>query len=212
VRAVQVFDITVPIRPGMVVYEGDPGVALERVSAMAQGGLANVSKLDFGLHTGTHIDAPLHFIDGAAGVEETPLSALVGPAHVVDATGARGHLDADALLNLAIPAGAERVLLKTRNSKLWQREGFTKDFVALEPSAARHLVDRGVQLVGADYLSIAPADDPKPTHVELLSRGVVILEGLDLDGVEPGEYTLICLPLLVEGADGAPARALLVRN
>jgi arylformamidase len=204
-------DVTVPVRPGMPVYAGDPAVALERVSSLSSGGVCNLSRLDFGLHSGTHIDAPLHFIDGAPGVEETPLAALIGDACVVDATALAGAIDAGALGTLAIPPGSRRVLFKTSNSLLWDSDAFSPDFVALTADAALTLVDRGVQLVGIDYLSIAPYADPAPTHLALLRAGVVILEGLDLRRVTAGAYRMTCLPLLVPGADGAPARTLLQR-
>ena len=193
----------------MPVYAGDPPVVLQRVSSLASGGICNLSRLDFGLHSGTHIDAPLHFIDGAPGVEATPIEALIGDAYVVDATNVRGQIDTAALRGLAIPRSCERILFKTSNSQLWESDAFSRDFVALTADAARELVRRGARLVGIDYLSIAPFTDPAPTHLALLEAGVVILEGLDLRRVQPGAYRLLCLPLLVEGADGAPARTLL---
>ncbi|MDE3096425.1 MAG: cyclase family protein [Chloroflexota bacterium] len=203
-------DVTVPVRTGMVVYEGDPPVRRELAQSMAAGGICNVSRLACGVHTGTHIDAPVHFIEGAAGIEATPLDALIGDACVVDATSADGDIDAATLRRLIVPDGVARVLFKTPNSRLWGRPSFAPDFVGLTADAAQVLVARGVRLVGIDYLSIAPKRDPAPTHVALLSAGVVILEGLDLRAVTPGAYRLICLPLLLEGSDGAPARALLV--
>jgi arylformamidase len=207
---VDYIDVTVPLRPGMPSYEGDPPLILERVTSLAQGGVCNLGRLAFGLHSGTHIDAPLHFIDGAPGVESTPLQALLGEAWVVDAMPVAGHIDAPALRKLDIPEGCDRVLFKTTNSRLWERDAFSRDYVALTESAARELVRRGVRLVGIDYLSIAPFDDPAPTHLALLEAGVVILEGLDLRRAAAGPYRLLCLPLLVEGADGAPARTLLL--
>ncbi len=208
----ELIDISVPVRPGMIVYEGDPDVRLERTLSIASGGVCNVSRLDCGVHTGTHIDAPVHFIEGAAGVEATPLDALIGPARVVDATGVAGDIDEAALRNLDIPAGAARLLFRTPNSELWSQPSFSPDFVGLTEGAARELIARGVRLVGADYLSVAPKADPAPTHVALLSAGVVILEGLDLRNVTPGPYTLTCLPVLLAGSDGAPARAVLTRG
>lgn len=199
----QLLDISVPIRSGMFVYPRNPGVHIERVSSIPRGDVANLSRLDFGVHSGTHVDAPLHFIDGAPGAEALPLDALMGPCHVVDATGLEGDIDQP-----EIPAGAERVLFKTRNSELWDRNTFSEDFVRLTVDAARGLVGRGVRLVGVDYLSVGGPD----THRALLGAGVVILEGLDLREVEPGRYRLLCLPLLIPGSDGAPARALLVRD
>jgi arylformamidase len=203
----EIYDITVPIREGMVVYEGDPEVRLERVHAIERGDVANNSRLDFGVHTGTHVDAPVHFIDGAPAADELPLERLLGPAQVVDATAVEDELDADALLALELPP-VERILFKTRNSRLWQLEEFTYDFVSLTGSGAELLVERGVLLVGLDYLSIGDAD----AHRVLLGAGVVAVEGVDLAHVDAGEYRLVCLPLRLVGSDGAPARAILVRE
>jgi len=202
-------DISVPVRPGMIVFEGDPAVGLERIADMAQGAICNVSRLDFGVHSGTHIDAPVHFIEGAAGAEGIPLDALIGRATVIDATGIVGDMNEAVLRALGIPEGTERLLFKTPNSRLWERPTFSPEFFGITEDGATYLIRRGVRLVGIDYLSIAPMRDPAPTHVALLAAGVVILEGLDLRRVEPGAYTLVCLPLLLPGADGAPARALL---
>jgi len=204
-------DISVPIRDGMFTFEGDPTVHLERAASMADGAICNVSRLDFGVHSGTHIDAPIHFIDRAAGIETVPLDVLVGPAEVIDATAVEGQIDRPAIERLEIPFGTERVLFRTRNVGLWERGSFAPSFVALAADGARALVERGVRLVGADYLSIAPFGDPIDTHVALLGAGVVIVEGLDLRAIEPGPYDLICLPLLIPGSDGGPARAILRR-
>lgn len=201
-----VHDISVSIRPDMHVYAGNPGVQLELHESIAEGAIANVSKLELGVHSGTHVDAPSHFIDGAAGTESLPLAALVGPAAVVDATGIDGDIDEDALASLDLPA-ADRLLLKTTNSALWEEPSFTHDFIRLNGSGARYLIERGVRLIGIDYLSIGDED----AHRELLGAGVVPLEGLDLRGVDPGAYQLVCLPLKLEGSDGAPARAILLR-
>ena len=208
----RVIDISVPVRPGMIVFEGDPPVRRELAQSLAKGGICNVSRLDCGVHTGTHIDAPVHFIEGAAGIEATPLDALIGDCVVVDATAAVRHIDGDALAGLAIPAGAQRVLFKTPNSRLWERDAFSREFIGLTEDAARALVSRGARLVGIDYLSIAPYGEPAPTHVALLDAGVVILEGLDLRDVTPGRYRLVCLPVLLEGSDGAPTRAVLIED
>ena len=193
----------------MPVFPGDPPVRIELAQAIAEGAACNVTRLDMGAHTGTHIDAPVHFIEGAAGAEALPLEALIGPAWVVDATDLRSEIDERALAGLAIPGDATRVLFKTPNSSLWDREGYSDDFIGLTDGAARALVARGIVLVGADYLSIAPHGKAAPTHHAFLKAGVVIVEGLDLRDVEPGPYDLVCLPLRVVGCDGAPARALL---
>lgn len=200
-----VIDITVPLRDGMVHYDGNPGVHLSRAQSIAAGDGANVTRLDFGAHSGTHIDAPLHFFDGGAGAETLPIEPLLGPAHVVDATQVEMTLDEAAMRGLELPEGAERILFKTRNSRLWASDEFTRDFVRLDGSGAEYLIGRGVRLVGIDYLSIGDHD----AHVALLGAGVIALEGLNLGSVAPGPYRLICLPLKIVGSDGAPARALL---
>jgi arylformamidase len=189
----------------MVTYEGDPRVHLERALSIAEGAAANVSRLDFGVHTGTHVDAPLHFIEGAPGTESLALDVLVGPAHVVDATGVEQVLDEERLRGIGLPAEAERLIFKTRNSSLWELEEFSHDFVHLTGSGARYLIGRGTRLVGIDYLSVGDED----AHRGLLGAGIVAVEGLDLRSVEPGEYQLVCLPLRL-GSDGAPARAILI--
>jgi arylformamidase len=200
----EIIDISVPIRPGMPTYPGDPTVTLERVKALADGDGVNLSRVDLGAHTGTHVDAPLHFIDGAEATETLPLDALVGPARVLDLTAAK-QLDAAAFDGVEL---AERVLLKTSNSELWARGTFAEDALQLDGGAAQVLVDGGVRLVGIDYLSIGDHD----AHRVLLGAGVVPVEGLDLRGVEPGDYDLICAPLKLVGSDGAPARVLLRRG
>jgi arylformamidase len=197
-----IIDISVPVRTGMVTYPGDPEVRLERVKAITDGESANVSKLDLGVHSGTHVDAPLHFIDGAGGADELPLNVLNGPCEVVEAAA----LDESAVG--AVPEGAERVIFKTPNSELWAEDTFPETFERLDGAAARALVERGVRLVGVDYLSVGDED----VHRVLLGAGVVPVEGLDLRGVEPGSYELHCLPLRLVGSDGAPARAILVRR
>ena len=203
----ELLDITVPIREGMVTYPGDPTVHLERVSEIADGAVANLTRIDFGLHSGTHIDAPLHFIDGAPATETLPLDVLVGPAVVVDATSVEGLLDRAALESLDLP-DATRVLFKTTNSQLWESDDFAEDFVRLTGDGAELLVERGVRLVGVDYLSVGDPD----AHHALLGAGVVAVEGLDLRTADPGAYELMCLPLKIVGSDGAPARAVLARR
>lgn len=205
-------DITIPLVPGRVpLYPGDTELEVSRVQSRAEGGDANVSKLVCSLHCGTHVDGPAHFFDGLPGVEAVAAEALIGPAWVVDATSATSELDAATLGQLDIPAGATRVLFKTTNSALWDDPHFIEDFVAVTANGAAALVERGVRVVGIDYLSIAPYQHPAPTHEVLLRAGVAIIETLDLRAVEPGAWHLTCLPLRIPGADGAPARALLSR-
>jgi arylformamidase len=179
---VEIIDISLPIRPGMDVYPGDPVVQLERVRSIAGGDGYNLTRLDLGVHSGTHVDAPVHFIEGGSGTESLPLDVLIGSCVVVD--------------GIQVPDGVERVLFRT---------GGTEQ--SLDAPAAQAVVDKGVRLVGIDYLSIGDED----AHRILLGAGVVALEGLDLAGVEPGDYELICAPLKLVGSDGAPARAFLRR-
>jgi len=205
-----IFDVTVPIRHGMPIYEGDPPVDIKAASALASGDSANVSFLHFGAHTGTHVDAPAHFIEGANKIDSLPLDVLIGPARVVRVPDDRTEIDADFLATCHLDQ-VERILFHTRNSGFWH-EGFRKDFTHLLPEAAEMLVSRGVKLVGTDYLSIEKFHSGHHrTHIALLSSGVVIVEGLNLAEVPVGDYELICLPLkIAEGAgDGAPARAVL---
>jgi len=196
----RIIDVTVPIQPDMPVYPGDPEVSLTLEQSIADGASANVSRLDFGLHTGTHVDAPVHFIVGAPGAETLPLDVLVGPALVVEAP----DLEDD----VALPEGVERILFKTRNSELWANQAFSEDFVAVGLPLARRLAESRVRLVGIDYLSIGDEE----VHELLLGLGIVVVEGLDLRNVAAGGYRLICAPLKVVGADGAPARVLLERG
>jgi arylformamidase len=205
-------DITVPLVPGRVpLYPGDTELEVTRVQARAEGEDANVSRLVCSLHCGTHVDGPVHFFDGRPGVEVVAAEALIGPAWVVDATSSPAMLDAARIDQLDLPTGASRVLFKTTNSALWNDPSLVEDFVAVTADGAAALVERGVRTVGIDYLSIAPYEDPAPTHEVLLGAGVAILETLDLRAVEPGPWHLTCLPLRIPGADGAPARALLNR-
>ena len=203
----KLIDISVPVRPGMHVWEGDPPFRIYQVATVAGDGY-NATRLDLGTHTGTHIDAPLHFVDGGATVDSIRLETLVGPCHVVDATAVEGQLDAAAVAGLGLPPVTERLLFKTRNGALWDRESFASDWVAFTGDGAEALLALDVRLAGIDYLTIGDED----AHHVLLGAGVVPLEGLDLRDVEPGPYTLFCLPLKVVGTEGAPARALLVRE
>ncbi len=203
-----IYDISVSISEAIPVWPGDPFVAIRPALRMRDGGVANVTRLDLGSHTGTHVDAPWHFEDGGLTVDRLDLEKLVGPARVLEVAG-DGPIDARALERLPI-AGARRVLFKTRNSSLWGVAGFRREFVGLAPDAAAALVARGVDLVGIDYLSIEPFGSTDfATHHTLLQASVVIVEGLDLSRVAAGDYELIVLPLKLSGLDGSPARAIL---
>ncbi len=207
-------DITLPIGPDMLVWPGDPTVVVEPVARLEDGDPANVSELRLGSHTGTHVHPPAHFLADGPSVDRLSLDALVGEAVVVDLTAAPGPIGPAELDRLRLPGGVTRLLLKTANSALWHGSGpvaFPDHYVALSPEGAAWLVERGVRLVGTDFLSIEARGAPgHPTHHTLLRAGVVILEGLDLFAVEPATYTLVCLPLRIAGGDGAPARAVLL--
>jgi arylformamidase len=207
-----IYDISLPISPGLPVWPGDPSVVLERVSSMDLGAHDNVSRLACGVHTGTHVDAPNHFLNDKRTVETLSLDMLIGPVQVVQISEDVGVITAAVLEMAEIPSGTLRLLLKTRNSRLWEHslKEFSPDFVGVSQDGAEWLVRSGVQLVGIDYLSIAPYKQSIPTHRALLGPGIVILEGLDLSAVSPGIYTLYCLPLKLVGSDGAPARVILV--
>lgn len=209
----RIIDISLPIAADMLTWPGDPPAVVERRKHLAEDG-SNVSELRIGTHTGTHVDPPLHFIEGADGIDRVPLDALYGPAvviHLPDAAGPLGPADLEAA---SVPGDAERLLIKTSNSDLWRRPPpteFPETYACLSPEGARWVVERGLRLVGVDFLSVEQRGAKgHPVHVELLSNGVVILEGLDLGSVEAGSYVLACLPLKVRDGDGGPARAALI--
>lgn len=196
----------------MPVWPGDPQVSIQRVSKIEEGAIANVSRLEMSVHTGTHVDSPYHFLKDGSTVERLSLKVLIGRAYVI-------HLDDNVdrvmpkhLEEAGIPPRTRRVIIRTRNSKQWAKEyrPFDKEFVGVDVTAAEYLVKRGVQLIGVDYLSVAPFDSPSPTHLALLKAGVVIVEGLNLGQVGQGRYNFFCLPLKLDKSDGAPARAVLV--
>jgi len=207
----RIYDISVGISPEIPVWPGDPPVVLERVKSLENGDEANVSRIQSGVHVGTHIDAPIHFVEGGATVDAIPLKSLLGRAYLVDLRKA-DVLDAATLESARIPPRTRRLLFKTRNSELWTsgESSFQRDFVAVDASGAEWLVKKGVKLVGVDYLSVAPFNDGVATHRILLEAGVVVVEGLNLARVSKGRYTLYCLPVKLMGSDGAPARAVLV--
>ena len=209
----RIYDVSVPISARTPTYPGDPGIEIIPWSAIDAGAAANVSLLHFGAHTATHVDAPAHFIEGAGRVDLLPLDLLIGPARVISIADEVDVITPDQLSRQEIE-GALRVLFKTRNSSFWpdSSSGFRKDFTYLSGDAAQILAEAGVKLVGIDYLSIEQFKSERhETHLALLSRGVIILEGLDLGEVPAGDYELICLPLKIAGGagDGAPARTIL---
>ena len=208
-----IYDVSVPLSAATPTYPGDPGIEIKQWLTLANGDLANVSLINFGLHSGTHVDAPAHFIEGGAKVESLPLESLIGEAEVVEVADDIRAID-ESFVAANCSGGSQRVLFKTRNSAFWNniQNGFREDYTYIEPGAAKRLVASGVKLVGIDYLSVEQFHSQKfETHHTLLSRGVVILEGLDLRQVSSGFYELICLPLRIAGGsgDGAPARVVL---
>jgi arylformamidase len=193
----------------MVHWPDNPPVRIERMLDIERGDVANVSTISLGSHTGTHMDAPIHFVRGGEGMDRMPLDATMGPARVVEIQDPAA-IKPDELDPHGIGRG-ERVLFKTRNSSVaWWTQDFIEDFVYVSQEAARYLAERGVRTVGVDYLSVGGFHvDGVETHRALLGAGIWVIEGLDLSRVEPGDHELICLPIKVEDGDGAPARALL---
>ncbi len=209
-------DISVAIRPDLPVWKGDPAVSIVRASSIAAGDQANVTRLDMGAHTGTHVDAPLHFLDGRRPADQLELDVLIGPAWVAEFDVPR-EISAVDLERAGIPAGTTRLLLKTSNSCLWSQKPatFDENFIGISADGAQWLVEQGVRLVGIDYLGIERYDTVPhgaPTHKTLLQAEAILLEGLNLSDVFPGAYQLICLPVKIQGADGAPCRAVLVKE
>ena len=202
-------DVSVPLRDGMPAWPGNPPVEIGRHEDMSKGGDANVTVLSLGAHTGTHVDAPVHFLADGVAIEAMDLSATMGEARVIE-IGDPASISHHELQAAKIVRG-ERILFKTRNSSYaWSRETFVEDFVGITLGAAQYLAEIGPRTVGVDYLSVAAfGGDASGVHRALLSAGVWIIEGLDLAPVAKGSYELICLPLRIPGSDGAPARALL---
>lgn len=206
----KLIDISVTLQPGLPVWPTSKPLSITQTGSMKNGSAANVTRIETGSHTGTHIDAPLHFVDDAKTTLEIPLEKFVGPCQVLDFQG-NTKITADDLEAANIPPGTEKLLFKTDNSRLWEdmTHPFFENFCALDAGAAQWVVDHGIHLVGIDYLSIQLFHDPVDTHVILLSGEVVIVEGLDLREVAPGAYRLICLPLKIKGVEGTLARAVL---
>ena len=199
-------DVSVPIKTGMVHWPGDPAVDVRQPKSVERGDSCTMSFLRMGVHSGSHMDAPAHFVRGGRTIDQLPLDAVIGPARVIDIRSAVSVEPAE-LVRHRIRRG-ERILFRTRNSRrCWRGDDFVKDFVYLSPGAAEWLADRQVKTVGVDYLSVgAFKKDGRETHLALLGAGIWVIEGLNLSKVRPGPVDLICLPLRIEGAEGAPAR------
>ena len=205
-------DISVPVRTGGLVYPGNPEIVIEGQQKISEGAGANVSRISFGSHTGTHVDAAKHFFDDGETIDQLPLDRLIGPALLIAVSDTLASVGASDLEQHDLESQT-RILIRTRNSSLLSDPEFHRDYTYLAPDGAEYLVSRGVELVGVDYLSIEQFHSGHHrTHRTLLERGVVIVEGLSLGGIAPGKYELVCLPLRLEGLDGAPARAILMES
>lgn len=209
--SMKIYDVTVAISETVPIYEGDPKVKIDSFVSIANGSAANVSNVCFGAHTGTHVDAPNHFIDGTRTVDDLDVEKLIGPCLVVEVPADVIAIEPEHLPDLQ---GIDRIVFKTRNSAFWNtpEDGFRTDFTYITHATAKTLADNGIKLVGIDYLSIeAPGAEGHPVHITLLEKEIVILEGLDLREIAAGDYELICLPLKYVGGtgDGAPARTVL---
>lgn len=207
----RIFDISVPVANGGVVYPGNPDIRIEPHSQLSQGASSNLSRIALGSHTGTHVDAPRHFFETGGTVDRLPLDALIGAARVVALRDDVMSVTAAHLRGLPLDH-VERLLIRTRNSGFVRDTTFRPDFTFIAPDAAEYLAALGVRLVGVDYYSVEQFHSGHHrTHRTLLERGIVIVEGLDLSGIDAGDYGLCCLPLRLENLDGAPARAVLTR-
>ncbi len=208
----KIHDISIPISPNMPTYPGDPKVSLTPMLQISKGDNANVSQLCMGDHTGTHLDPPVHFIPGGQTVDQLDPAVLYGPVRVLDMTQVSEAIKPEDLERARIPRDTVRLLFKTSNSQLWKgQKEFDENYVGVSWEAAQWLVDHAILLVGIDYLSIELYHAKEPhTHRTLLGAGVIIVEGLNLDGIRPGDYTLACLPLKIQNGDGGPCRAILI--
>jgi arylformamidase len=207
-----IYDITLGLSPDLPVWPGDQQIILEQVESIDRGGHANVTRFSMSAHTGTHVDAPHHFLNNHRTVEQLSLDILTGRCFVLDLSTLEGHITAEVLAKADIPGGTVRLLVKTKNSAHWlsgERE-FLKEFQAVTEDGAQWLVEHGIRLVGVDYLSVAPYKQSVPTHTVLLKAGIIALEGVTLSGVNQGEFELYCLPMKLVGSDGAPARTILI--
>jgi arylformamidase len=211
----RILDISLTIGPDLLTWPNDPGIEIQPTSRMSEGDAANVSELKIGTHTGTHVDPPVHFVDGAAGIDRVSLDTLFGPCVVADARGVEGRLGPVELDRMGIPDETERLLIRSDNSEIWGNlpAPFPAEYTCLSLAGASWLVRRGIRLIGVDFLSVEAKGAPgHPVHVELLTHEVVIVEGLSLGEAEPGAYTLAVLPLKILDGDGGPARAILLQG
>jgi len=201
-------DISVAIKPGMIIWPGNPKVDITKLTSIDKGDVYNSCFMRMGLHTGTHMDAPRHFIAKGKSLDQMPLDVVIGLARIIEIKD-ENSIKPEELRQYWIKKG-ERILFKTRSSALWKKSAFSKDYVYITPEAAKYLVSLGVSLVGIDYLSVGSfLEDGIATHQILLGGGIWVIEGLNLTGIKAGNYDLICLPLKIENSDGASARAII---
>ena len=206
------YDISIPISSNLPTWPDDPPVRIERYRKIEDGARSNVSRIDMGAHSGTHVDAPYHFLGGnTLTVDAIPLDILIGHTQVIQIPDEINLITRDVLMNINITEKSQRVLFKTRNSNYWAEYGnnFRQDYVSIRADGAQYLVEQKIKLVGVDYLSVEPYEIESPTHKILLEGNIIIIEGLDLSKIIPGRYKLFCLPVRIAGAEGSPARVIL---
>lgn len=209
-----IYDISLTLSPDLPVWPSDPPLELEQTLSMDRGDIVNVTRISTSVHVGTHIDAPRHFINNGCAIDALPLEVLTGSCYVAQLPDGVEAITSEVLARMEIAPEMKRILFGTRNSHLWAQgeSKFQTDFVAITKDGAEWLVQHGVQLVGVDYLSVAPYTDIMAPHLVLLKAGVLVVEGLNLSNVMRGFYDLYCLPLKIAGSDGAPARAILIQQ
>ncbi len=212
----KIFDITLPITNDLPVWPGDTPIDIQQTSRIGDGDNTNVSKIQFSVHSGTHIDAPFHFIESGISIDKIPVSKLIGKVYVIEIDNSINLITAEVLK--AHPTRqkweiTKKILFKTRNSSNWKlsTNEFQRDYVGIDTSAAEYLTDFNFDLIGIDYLSIAAFDDTIKPHQILLGEECVLLEGVNLENIKQGFYEIYCLPMLIHGSDGAPARAILIQ-
>lgn len=206
----KIIDISVNTSDKLPMWPGSTGFKLKHISKIGRGSPVNETCLEMNSHIGTHIDAPLHFIKNDKSIEKLPLEPFIGSVIVVELSRIK-QVGIEDLRKIDFPKGIKRIIFKTSNSKLWKSKKFRKDYVGLTIEGARYLVKKGIRLVGVDYLSIAKYTEAVEVHRILLGKNVFILEGLNLTGVKPGKYELVCLPVKISGSEAAPARAILIQ-
>lgn len=210
----EIFDISIPLNSATPVWEGDTGITISHPVSIEDGADFNVSRIEMGVHTGTHIDAPRHIITSGPAVDQIPMENLIGPVHVLRIPDEIHLIEPRNLEECGYRGDEERILLKTANSNYWKADPYTlhKEYAAISSECAEYLANSDTLLIGIDYFSISPYKALKPPHEILLRKGITILENADLSAVEPGFYNLYCLPLKIMGTDGAPVRAILIRE